>query len=206
MKGIRLSEGETIEETVARELAGKERALALQAAGNKGRTLYKREANQFKEDELRALIGAKLEELAEFSTREQIKLTDTAAVKRRSVIYLKACQKAGTFPSNIGLAHALGYSARHLRYFRERKAAHDTAKWLDLFSELCADILTQSALRNNCNAIVSIFISKAVYGFREQSEVIISSQDAYQTRDEIDIEEIRARYLPQKGEKDGNDA
>ena len=60
---------------------------------------------------------------------------------------------------------------------------------LDAFSE----VLTESALRNNCNSIVAIFIQKAQYGMREQDELIKPVLDSPLGKI-TSSEEIREKY------------
>ena len=65
-----------------------------------------------------------------------------------------------------------------------------------MFNDLCADVLNQSALRNNANSVFSIFISKALYGLRDSTEVIITPRTGdLASESEYSVDEIRRRYV-----------
>ena len=73
-----------------------------------------------------------------------------------------------------------------------RKSPPETAAWLELCRDTFSDILSESALKNNCNSIVSIFLQKAVYGLRESVEVVARNEP---TQGEYpSYEEIAAKY------------
>ena len=110
-------------------------------------------------------------------------------------MYLRACEQTGTFPSSLGLARSLGYSDRALRNWRNFKPDTETAQWLEMFNELCADILNQSALKNNANSIVSIFLNKAMYGFRETNELVLTPSTPNYEEAAYSAEDIRRRYM-----------
>ena len=169
----------------------KERGLSI----HRGQSLYKQQSGEYQEEKLKDLISLSLDELAEVATKEQISLNDTAEVKKRTVIYLRACQEAGTFPSIMGLARSMGYSRRALNYWREKYPQSDTGRWLDIVADMCADILSQSALKNNANSIVSIFLSKALYEMRETSELIVKPGSDMNPENEYSAEEIANRYM-----------
>lgn len=189
-------EAQTIPEMIGDMSEKKESGLSTR----RGQSVYKPEADEYKEDKLKQLIAMNVEELSEIVTKKQVRLEDIEEIKCRTVFYLKACEAAGTFPSSLGLARSLGYSDRSLRYWRSNHPESETAQWLEMFNDLCADILNQSALKNNANNIVAIFLSKALYGFRETSEVVISP--SINEKQEIDADEIRRRYLPMNDEEE----
>ena len=93
-----------------------------------------------------------------------------------------------------GLARALGYSRRELENWRAKHQGTDTAKWLDSFADTCADTLHQAALTKSTSEITTIFLSKALYGMTETSNLILT-QGANDTRDEINEDALRAEYL-----------
>ena len=170
----------------------KEKGLAL----NRGNSIYKEKSGEYREDKLRELVAAKTSELVEVATKEKVSLEDVESVKKRTIVYLRACEDTGTFPSSLGLARSLGYSDRALRNWRSKKSNTETAQWLEMFNDLCADVLNQSALKNNANSIVSIFLNKAMYGFRETSELVVTPNTSeYEAEAVYSAEEIRKRYL-----------
>lgn len=169
----------------------KEKGLAL----DKGHSIYKEKSGEYQEDKLRELVAAKTSELVEAATKEKVSLEDIDSVKARTIVYLRACEQTGTFPSSLGLARSLGYSDRALRNWRNFKPDTETAQWLEMFNELCADILNQSALKNNANSIVSIFLNKAMYGFRETNELVLTPSTPNYEEAAYSAEEIRKRYI-----------
>lgn len=154
--------------------------------------LYKAESAQFVDSQLSALIGKTSAELAEAATSEPVSLRDTAEVKKRTILYLKACEKAACFPSIVGLARSMGLSRQAVYDVIWRKSPAETAAWLELCRDTFSDILAESALRNNCNSIVSIFLQKAVYGLRESVEIVARTDSA--RFDSLSPEEIAAKY------------
>lgn len=162
----------------------------------RGNSIYKKESGEYQEEKLRELVAAKTAELVSVATKEKVSLEDIDTVKARTIVYLRACEETGTFPSSLGLARSLGYSDRALRNWRNFKSDTETARWLEMFNDMCADILNQSALKNNANSIVSIFLNKAMYGFRETNELVITpSTPGYEDEAAYSAEEIRKRYM-----------
>jgi hypothetical protein len=65
-----------------------------------------------------------------------------------------------------------------------------------MFNDTCADILSQSALKNNANNIMAIFLNKALYDFRETSELVLTpNRPGVDDEEEYSADDIRARYL-----------
>lgn len=183
-------EAQTFDEMLRDMTAAKEKGLSP----GRGQSVYKAANGQYNEGKLRELISCGLENLVEYSTKEKVSLANLEEVQRRAVIYLRACFEVGAFPSCLGLARCLGYSDRSLRQWRKYKADTPVGQFLEMFSDLCSDILSQSALKGNSNPVFSIFASKALYGWKETSELVISPA---QMDDEPDYnaEDIRKRYL-----------
>ena len=134
-----------------------------QLAKGKNSTLYKAQTRELQKTETIELIDMKLAQLRAVEVNKKVSLTDVEDVKKRTILYLQSCRETGTYPNNSGLARVLGYTARALRHWRTYKPDTPTGEWLQMFSELCAEVLNESALNNNCNAITSIFLSKALY-------------------------------------------
>ncbi len=176
----------------------KEQALSTR----RGQSIYKKESGEYQEEKLKDLIGLNLEELAEVATKERIALEDVTEVKKRSVIYLRACQETGTFPSSLGLARSLGYSDRALRHWRSKQPNTETAQWLEIFNDMCADILSQSALKNNANNIMAIFLNKALYEMRETSELVVTPNSREFDAVEYNADDIRKRYIVDAADND----
>jgi len=191
------TEAQTMGEMLASMTEAKEQGLSA----SKGRSIYKQESGEYQEEKLKDLLTMSISEVAEFATKERVALGDLAEVQKRSLLYLRACEESGTFPSSLGLARSLGYSDRALRYWRSKQPDTPTAQWLEMFNDTCADILSQSALKNNANGIVSIFLTKSLYGFRETSElVLIPNSAGFTEENNYSPDEIRARYLMDSSE------
>lgn len=173
--------------------ASKEKGLVTNRTRS---SVYKVESGEYQENKLRELIAATTPKLVEAATKEKVSLEDIETVKERTIMYLRACEETGTFPSSIGLARSLGYSDRALRNWRNYKSDTETAQWLEMFNETCADILNQSALKNNANSIFAMFIDKALYGFVEKNELVLTpNKPGYEEGVAYSAEDIRKRYM-----------
>lgn len=158
-------------------------------------SVYKVESGEYQEEKLRELIAANIPQLVEVASKEKVSLEDIDTVKARTIVYLRACEETGTFPSSIGLARSLGYSDRALRNWRNYKSDTETARWLEMFNDMCADILNQSALKNNANSIFAMFIDKAMYGFVDKSELVLTPSNPGYEETVYSAEDIRQRYM-----------
>lgn len=172
----------------------------VELASSRGVSNYRVQSGEYQEDKIRGILTADTRELAEIATKEKVSLEDVEEIKKRTFVYLRACEETATFPSNIGLAHSLGYTDRALRHWRNKKPNTETAQWLEMFNELCVDVLNQSALKNYSNSIVAIFMNKAHYGYRETNELVLTpnTQDI-DDETAISAEEIRKRYMVEGG-------
>ena len=132
---------------------------------------YKVESDEHRSEVLSAVVKRSTAQLAEADNRK-IPLNDVEAVKAQAFAYLRICEAVGAFPSVIGLSRALGYSRRAIYDEIDHRANPATADFLEMFRDTCADILSESALANNCNSIYAIFYQKAVHGFRESVEIV----------------------------------
>lgn len=190
------SEAQSFDEMVADMNEAKEKGLNV----HRGKSIYKKESGEYQEDKLRELVSCHIADVVEYATKERVALEDLEEVQKRTVIYLRACEESGTFPSSLGLARSLGYSDRALRHWRSKQPNTKTAQWLEMFNDTCADILAQSALKNNANNIMAIFLNKALYDFRETSELVLTPNNNGATDDsDYSVDDIKSRYaLAQK--------
>lgn len=188
------NETQSLNEMLANMNEAKENGLS----NRKGQSIYKKESGEYQEDKLRELISCNITDIVDYATKERVALENLEEVQKRTVIYLRACEESGTFPSSLGLARSLGYSDRALRHWRSKQSQTKTAQWLEMFNDTCADILSQSALKNNANNIMAIFLNKALYDFRETSELVLTpnAPGFGEEENNITVEEIRKRYLP----------
>ncbi|MDD7279894.1 MAG: hypothetical protein PUH30_10255 [Oscillospiraceae bacterium] len=190
------SEAQSFDEMVADMNEAKEKGLNV----HRGQSIYKKESGEYQEDKLRELVSCHIADVVEYATKERVALEDLEEVQKRTVIYLRACEESGTFPSSLGLARSLGYSDRALRHWRSKQPNTKTAQWLEMFNDTCADILAQSALKNNANNIMAIFLNKALYDFRETSELVLTPNNNGAIDDsDYSVDDIKSRYaLAQK--------
>ncbi len=174
-----------------------------QISRSRGQGLYPKERNELVESTISKLVGMSFEQMAELATSEHISLNDITELKKRSLIYLKACEANSVFPSMSGLARCLGYSRRELEIWRTKHTNTETAKWLDSFADACAEILHQAALTKSTSEITTIFLSKALYGMTETQNLILT-QGVNDTHGEIDIDALRAEYEYYEQNKEKN--
>lgn len=158
--------------------------------------LYKAESAEFVDDRLTTLISKTTAELADAATAEPVGLRDIEEVKRRTVLYLKSCEATATFPSVSGLARSMGLTRRAIYHCIEHKSPAPAAEWLELVRDTFSDILSESALRNNCNSITAIFLQKALYGLRETVELVATQQPIYGEQKSIEQIELEYAALP----------
>lgn len=182
-------DAQSLDEIIATAKEGKEQGLATR----RGQSIYKEKSSEYQEDKLKELVTGTLPEVAAFATTERVSLEDTKEVQKRTIIYLRACAESGTFPSSLGLARSMGYSDRALRVWRREHANTKTGQWLEMFNDYCADILAQSSLKNNANTIMAIFLNKALYDFRDSTEIMITPNT--EPKEEYSVEDIKRRYI-----------
>ena len=184
-------DAQSMDEMISSMEEAKEHGLHI----GRGQSIYKAQSGEYQEEKLKTLITANIQQVAEFATKERVSLSNLDEIKARSIIYLRACEETGTFPSSLGLARSLGYTARGLKEWQYKHPDDETSIWLEMFGETCADILSQSALKNNANSIVTIFLNKSLYGFRETSELVVTPNRISDSESNYSVDEIRERYL-----------
>ena len=155
--------------------------------------LYKAKSLEVSDARISELVAQCAVELTNSAACDPITLNDTETVKQQTIAYISACAKAACFPSVNGWARSMGFSRNALYDFRNRNPEHKTSQWIDMTLDAFSEIITQSALRNNCNSIVAIFIQKAQYGMREQEEHIKPVLDSPLGKI-TSSEEIREKY------------
>lgn len=148
-------------------------AMIEDARSVKGNSrLYKAKSLEVSDARISDLVAKCAVELSSSAAGKPIALNDTDTVKQQTIAYIRACAEAACFPSVSGWARSMGFSRNALYDFRNRNPEHETSRWIDMTLDAFSEVLTESALRNNCNSIVAIFIQKAQYGMREQDELI----------------------------------
>ena len=139
--------------------------------------LYKVESAEFTDERISSLVAKTAAELAAAATAQPVSLSDLEEVKRRTVIYLKGCEEASCLPSMAGLALSMGLSRSAVYACIKRQQPKAAAEWLELVQDTFSDMLNTSALRNDVNGIVSIFLQKACYGLRETVEIVAKAEN-----------------------------
>ena len=180
---------QTGDEIVSDLVTNKERQMSR----TRGQGLYPRERNEQVENTITRLVGLSFAQMSELATSEHISLSDITEVKKRTLIYLKACEVNAVFPSKSGLARCLGYSRQEIDNWISKHQGTETSRWLSSFSDACAENLHQAALTKNTSEITTIFLSKSLYGMTETSNIVLSQgSDAF--HNEVDQDALRAEY------------
>ena len=139
--------------------------------------LYKAQSAEFSEKRIAELISKTTKELGEVAKTEPVSLSDTSKVQERTLLYLRACQDAAALPSMAGLARSMGLRRRSLYHCIETNSPAATAHWLEVCRDAFSDVLSDTALRNDCNSIVAIFLQKAQFGLRETVEIVAKTDN-----------------------------
>ena len=143
--------------------------MLTEAEMKKPSRVYRAESGEYVNGELSRLVTMGTMELARAcDDGKPIPLTDTRRVKEKAIELLRVCEETSTLPTIGGLARALGYSIEGVRLFRRDKPEHETTAFLEMYHDLCTDLLSEAALRNLTNSVYSIFIQKARNGLEDK--------------------------------------
>ena len=171
-------------------------------SNNRESNCYKVVADKHKQSKLKELLYCKLPQAVDFAEKKRISLEDIEELQARTIIYLRLCAETGTFPSSSGLARSIGYTDHTFRNWRNYKPDTPTGQWLQMFNEMCGEILYESALTNNVNPTYAMFVNKSLRGYIDRSELLLTPNTPPPSEEEIySAEDIRKRYLPHDGEK-----
>lgn len=164
---------------------------AIQAMATESRSgrLYSKTSDSG--EVVQSLVAQLARELAQMPRR--IDLRDEDMITRVAVVYVDACSKAGTIPSKIGFCRAMGISRQGVDYFMHHHADEPSAERLRMIFDSFAEMLNSAALASACHPIVSIFLSKALYNFRDTVSI---EQEIKQDPlgDRPNLESILAKY------------
>ena len=141
-----------------------------------------------------AIVEQLAEELAEIPQKADLR--DTEQIKRICVAYVASCAKAGTIPSKIGLARALGMSRKTVDVFLQRHPEHETAQALELVFDAFAEALSTAALAGSVQQVYAIFISKCLYAWEDTVTIKAIPPDPMDRQ--RTAAEILARYSPEE--------
>ncbi len=144
-------------------------------------------------EKIAAIVGRLAAELA--LGPKKIDLRDYELVQQVCIAYAESCARAGAIPSKIGLARAMGISRNSLDYFLSHHREEPSAEYLALVLDSFAEALNAASLSNSCHPIVGIFLSKALYGYRDdqkEPEPLDNTPDPL--GESIDEQTIRDKY------------
>ena len=111
-------------------------------------------------------------------------------------------------PSIQGLAMKMGMGRENITYFRNKYPNHATTQFINMFEDMCAEIISMAAERNAINPVFAIFKEKAKYNWVDKQELNVIAQQAQQaalgeTKTPEQIAE-QYGYLPEIAESEDN--
>lgn len=169
--------------------------MAVQAEQQRKSKIYKAESQEVSKEAISKSIRNALSEIKRNEGREKVNLNDFATVKAITESYLESCAVESCFPSMSGIAMSLGYTRRNLYYFMEKNSGTETARFLTQVHDLLADILSENSLKGNANNIASIFLLKALYGYKDSSTIELVQGSPIDERTTVDEIAQRAGLL-----------
>jgi len=125
---------------------------------------------------------------------KKISLNDYNTVRAVTVEYMKSCSRTGIIPSKTGLSRALGITRAAADAFIKRNPGSDTARFLSMAFDAFAEMLSANSLAGSVHPIVSIFLQKALYGYRDNEPLTIAEEP--EERVNIDGIMERWKFLP----------
>lgn len=130
---------------------------------------------------------------------KKIKLYDTALVEQVTKEYIASCVRSGILPSRQGHARAMGVSRRSVTSYMTENPDHPSTQYLEIVYDAFSEALSMASLTGRVHPIVSIFIQKAIYGWRDNDPVEQPENDPLGTAKTND--ELYMRYC---GGNDGD--
>ena len=170
-----------------------EQMLAMEQERTETR-LYDR--NEDADAKIRKLIAQTTTELANLP--EKIDIRNVEAVKSVVKAYMLSCYNAGSVPSKSGTCRAMGLSRQAVDAFMSKNSNHPSAEFLRVTFDAEAELLSNAALTNSTNMVLSIFLLKAVFGYKES--VVLETPVDNSFVQELSPEEIALKYadLPEE--------
>ena len=121
-------------------------------------------------------------------------MNDIEAVRDRTVEYFAACEKAGAYPSVMGLAvHGYGMTRENLSLYL-RTHNNDTTAYIGMVKDVMADILSNASLNYSAAAIPVIFQLKNHHGFVDKVEVETTTNILGDAMSDEDLRKLADRY------------
>ena len=152
--------------------------------------LYSKDADG--SEKIQAIVETLSDELKQMP--KKISLRDTETVVNTAQRYVNACGSTGTIPTKIGLCRAMGCSRNAVDNFMGNNPEHPTTEALRIIFDAFSEALNAAALSGSVQPIVSIFISKAVYGWRDTAQIEVV-QNSTMLGPELSAEDIEKRII-----------
>ena len=140
-------------------------------------------------EKVSAIVSRLSDELS--ALPDKISLNDTRRVFEVALQYVNACAEVGAIPSKIGCCRAFGCSRQAVDDFMRRHPEHQTTELLSICFDSFAEALNAAGLTGAAHPIVGIFISKALYGWKES--VVFETPQAQPLGEEITESEIESK-------------
>ena len=154
--------------------------------------MYKAQSDEHKAEQLSKLVAKATTGLNNYQSRVTIDFTDIESVKQRTEAYLTACGNSGTFPTMQGLAvYGYGMSRQYLNSYLASNPSTSATKYINMVRDAIADITVNSALFNNADATMSIFVLKNNHSFTDHIEI---QPTQVEDKPKLSAEEIAERY------------
>ena len=146
---------------------------------------------------IRKLIAQATTELANLP--EKVDIRDTEQVKSIVKAYMLSCYEAGSVPSKTGVCRSMGLSRQAIDAFMNKHVNHPSAEFLRVVFDSLAEILSSAALTNSTNMVLSIFLLKSIFGYKESVVIETPANDTI-LNEEVDAEAIARKYgyLPEE--------
>ncbi len=172
-----------------REIATAEQMQAL-AEGQRNTRLYSKENDA---GETVAALAARLAMELDNMPRKA-DLANVDMVQKIAAAYVANCARAGVIPSKTGLCRCLGYSRSGVDYYLKHHESDAGAENLRIIFDAFAELLNDAALTGACREVTGIFLSKAIYGYRDTVSIETELHDDPFGFHHKTAEEIIAKY------------
>lgn len=125
------------------------------------RKIYKELSDEHRADTIASNLDMKAKALRESIKQNRIDWDNLRDIQKRCLTYLENCRDAQSIPTVSGLcAYSLGISRQSLNLYMREHPGTETTQFLQRVKDVFADLLETSALNNNINSIMAIFVMK----------------------------------------------
>lgn len=142
----------------------------------------------------------------EIARLPNIDLNNTDELANRVDTYFTICAKYDVKPTVTGLGLALNGMDRR-RLWEIKEGAKSNSREVNELKPASVDVVKKAykimeglwenyMLNGKVNPVAGIFLGKNYYGMQDKQECVITPNNG--NRDEIDVSEIRNRYLPRQ--------